>query len=154
MNEAIHQRLSHKQLPNRDKRISNWILKGKPWDEWKVWLALDTYTILAEKFGWFEGFAPVTKKYYTLNDEVVGDVSKLNVWARFFMEGVKTDLCEYFQWWKWELSEETKRVCESMDNKIKLNELLRDEHLQLEQQNPFSLFIKSLALNMECPFCY
>jgi hypothetical protein len=33
-------------------RVYNWMFKGKPQSDWYTWLALYTYSILAEKFTW------------------------------------------------------------------------------------------------------
>ena len=58
-------------------------MKGKPWKEWEVWLALDTYVILAKEVGW-ESYTK-TIKIYNDNRATDGDLDndekKLNKWV-------------------------------------------------------------------------
>ncbi len=92
-------------------RIDDWILAGKPWSQWKTFLALDTYVILADEFGW-ESFTSVIKQYYQQPlISVHGDMNRLDVWARKYAKEVDKNLCSYFEWWGWQLSDETKNAC-------------------------------------------
>ena len=90
-------------------RIHNWVFNGKPWTDWTVWLALDTYSILAEAFTW-DTYATLFKKYYTL-PSVSSDNAKLDMWARLYSQTVNTNLCPYFEWWGWPLTADTKEAC-------------------------------------------
>ena len=58
-------------------------MRGKPWSEWKVWLALETYTILAEHFGW-DSYTDTFKVYYANKDNdgnIDTDDKKYNKWV-------------------------------------------------------------------------
>ena len=90
-------------------RIHNWVFMGKPWADWNVWLALDTYNILAEVFTW-DTFTILIKQYYTL-PTISNDNEKYDMWARLYSQTVNTNLCPYFEWWGWTLTNETKTSC-------------------------------------------
>ena len=93
-------------------RIHNWTLSGKPFEDWKVFLALDTYSILAEAFSW-EAYTPVIKQYYTL-PLIRDNNQKLDLWARKFSQAVNTNLCPYFAWFQWPLTKETTDLCATL----------------------------------------
>ena len=88
-------------------------MAGKPWDQWSMWTALQTYAILADKFGWAESYTPVIKQYYSMKEDINVD-DRLDIWARKYMEQVKHDLCDYFTWWTWKLSKETLALCKKL----------------------------------------
>ena len=43
-------------------RLHDYSVGGRQWGEWKLWTALDTYSILADYFGW-EPYRRLIKKY-------------------------------------------------------------------------------------------
>ncbi len=90
-------------------RIHNWVFNGKPWSDWELWLALDTYSILAEAFSW-DTYTTLIKQYYNL-PSLSSDDTKLDMWARRYSQTVKTNLCPYFEWWGWPLTAATKEAC-------------------------------------------
>jgi hypothetical protein len=90
-------------------RIHNWVFKGKPWTDWSVWLALDTYSTLAEAFTW-DTYTTLFKKYYSM-PSISSDSDKLDMWARLYSQTVNANLCPYFQWWGWTLTTTTKDAC-------------------------------------------
>jgi hypothetical protein len=90
-------------------RVHNWVFKGKPASEWEVWLALDTYNILAEAFTW-ESYTKTMKQYYSL-PWISDNNEKLNRWALLYSQTVNTNLCPYFEWWGWTLTVDTKTSC-------------------------------------------
>ena len=53
------------EIAKRGARIDQWIAKGKPFEDWSVWLALDTYMILAEEYGW-DSYTNTFKIYYNM----------------------------------------------------------------------------------------
>ena len=105
---------AHKEIQPEESlsRIHTWVLKGKPFPEWEIWLAFDTYSILAEIFTW-ESYTSLIKQYYTL-PEIFGNNQKLDIWARKYSQTVSTNLCPYFEWWGWILTEETKKICATL----------------------------------------
>ena len=113
--------------------IHNWVLAGKPWGDWSVWLALETYSILADRFGWYESFTPVTELYYTLEGDINAD-DRLDRWARHYTAQVGYNLCGYFQWWKWELAEETLALCATLPD---LGEDLLSDYYRNDAQLDF-----------------
>ena len=46
----------------RNLRLHDYSVGGRQWGEWKLWTALDTYSILADYFGW-EPYRRLIKKY-------------------------------------------------------------------------------------------
>ena len=93
-------------------RIHNWVLEGKPFSDWSVWLALDTYFILAKEFG-FDSYQRLFTKYYTL-PYINSENDRLDLWARRYSEEVNTNLCPYFEWFQWPLSQDTKDFCKTL----------------------------------------
>jgi hypothetical protein len=77
-----------------------------------MWLALDTYVILADAFTW-DSFANINEKYYSL-PWVYDDNLKLDVWAREYSKTVNTNLCSFFEWWGWNITADTKYVCSKL----------------------------------------
>lgn len=58
-------------------------MRGKPWSEWEVWLALDTFHLLAQEFGW-KSYTDTIKIYYenqSIDRDLNSDEKKLNKWV-------------------------------------------------------------------------
>ena len=73
----------HSAVVSRDSRVHDWVMRGKPWSEWQVWLALDSYVLLAQEFGW-ESYTNTFKIYYDSKATDGGldtDEKKLNKWV-------------------------------------------------------------------------
>ena len=90
-------------------RIHSWVMRGKPSNEWKVWLALDTYAILGELFTW-DSYTTLIKQYYSLPD-ISDENQKYDLWARRYSQTVNRSLCSYFEWWGLPISAESKAIC-------------------------------------------
>ncbi len=70
---------------------------------------------MADKFGWQESYTPVIRWYYENRDQDLdGDMAELDLWARKYMKQVNFNLCSYFEWWGWQLTDETKTVCSEL----------------------------------------
>ena len=53
--------------------------------------------------------------YYDNDDlEIVGDMEKLDLWARVYINQVQVNLCDYYEWWGWKLANETKALCSEL----------------------------------------
>ncbi len=89
-------------------RIHMWVFKGKPMSEWSS-LTLDTYNILAEAFTW-ESYTKTMKQYYSL-PWISDNNEKMNRWVLLYSQAVNTNLCPYFEWWGWTLTNDTKASC-------------------------------------------
>jgi len=92
--------------------IHKWVFDGKPWEDWKEWLALNTFSMLAEAFNW-DSYTSLIKQYYTLPN-ITNNNDKLDMWARRYSQTVNTNLCPYFEWWGWPLTAETKDACSKL----------------------------------------
>ena len=79
MNQALESGgTEHNTIVQADARIHDWVMRGKPWEEWGVWLALDTYRLLADIFGW-ETYTETFLIYY---DNLESDVAELDSEAK------------------------------------------------------------------------
>ncbi len=141
----------HKSKYDRSARIYDWILSGKPWSKWEVcpaiksqrhitlmpffqvWIALDTYSLLADKFGWLESYTPVIRWYYDNEVSFSDDMAELDFWARLYIQQVGFDLCSYFEWWGWELTDETRSICSELPQTDE--DLLKDFNLETDHGN-------------------
>ena len=107
------------------KRLCQWVKNGKNFSEWSVWLALDTYHILAQEFGW-EHFRQLIIKYYDKDMACPhDDCGKLDLWARNYSQLVNVNLVPFFEWFKWPLSQETKNTCSQLPNSHKYPMLMK-----------------------------
>ena len=112
-------------------------MKGKPWNEWRIWLALETYVLLAQEFAW-ESYTDTFKIYYENKASDVGlnsDEQKLSKWVERWLYAINNgkkhlsdrlylmaryskvvnkNLCPYFQWWKFPLTDATIAVCSEL----------------------------------------
>ena len=111
--------------------LNDWVLRGKPWEEWGNPLALYTYDILGKEFGW-DVVTEVLKEYIPIEGTLVNesDDVRLDIWAHFYVTKLQKNLCPYFEWWGWQLSEETLITCESLpafDETKLLGDFIRKE---------------------------
>ena len=94
--------------------VTNWVLKGKPFSQYRVWLALDSYIIILEKYG-FDVWRNLNKYYYSLEEPISGpDEVKLDFFARVFCKVTETNVAPYFEWWGYVLTEETLSECQQL----------------------------------------
>eukprot|EP00095_Tigriopus_kingsejongensis_P009271 maker-scaffold361_size196684-snap-gene-0.25 protein:Tk09271 transcript:maker-scaffold361_size196684-snap-gene-0.25-mRNA-1 annotation:"protein fam115c-like" len=124
MNEAIN---IHDSFKLGVERLHAFALNGRPWKDWNVWLAFDTYYLLADSFGW-DSFTAVIKTYY---DEPVieKETQRLEEFAFRFITQVKTNLCPFFEWFRHPLNQQTKTLCQTLPTWEKAAGLLkRFEH--------------------------
>ena len=100
-----------------DTKISGYIRSGKPsfWSE-GPWLKLFSYNIMFNKYGW-NHFRNLNKKYHatkTLDFAFNGDKGEYDMFARMYSQEIKKNTCPYWEWWGYELSKETKAICENL----------------------------------------
>merc|ERR1712179_90691 len=96
----------------RDERITEWVANGRPEEAWEVWLALDTYSFLKDIFG-YDSYTRLFKKYYNM-PRIIYEDDRLDTWARLYSQEVGTNLCDYFEWFRFPLSDETWNVCRGL----------------------------------------
>ena len=66
---------------------------------------------MAERFGW-EGYKNVIKSYY--GQAALSGDERNNEWVVRYSKEVNKNLCPYFEWWNWPLTDATKEVCSSL----------------------------------------
>ncbi len=92
----------------RHQRMTNYFGSGADIDDWSVWVALDTYLIIKEEWGW----TPITDAltvYYTLpNSEVpYTDLEEFNAWVVHLSDTSGYNLAPYHEAWGFPLTNET-----------------------------------------------
>nr|XP_057936543.1 TRPM8 channel-associated factor homolog [Doryrhamphus excisus]XP_057936544.1 TRPM8 channel-associated factor homolog [Doryrhamphus excisus]XP_057936545.1 TRPM8 channel-associated factor homolog [Doryrhamphus excisus]XP_057936546.1 TRPM8 channel-associated factor homolog [Doryrhamphus excisus]XP_057936547.1 TRPM8 channel-associated factor homolog [Doryrhamphus excisus]XP_057936549.1 TRPM8 channel-associated factor homolog [Doryrhamphus excisus]XP_057936550.1 TRPM8 channel-associated factor len=85
---------------DRKSRLEKFVKEGKPLKSWEVWLALETYLQLQEKFGW-DAFKSVFAAYHTIKDYPKDNDGKMNLYAETFSQAVEMNLCGFFKAWSW-----------------------------------------------------
>ena len=96
----------------RAARLHDWTLRGRPEAEWKVWLALDMYNMMAEQFGW-QSYTNVIKKYRTMEKQE-NEQEVLSSWAHEYILETKHDLCDFFAWWRHTIWPKTRELCATL----------------------------------------
>ncbi|KAM3616936.1 uncharacterized protein V6R79_026419 [Siganus canaliculatus] len=93
-------------LENRKKRAEEYVKGGKKLGSWSVWVALETYMQLQEKFGW-EAFKKVFAAYHKMSNFPKNNPGKMNLYAETFSRTVGTNLAGFFKAWGWPLEAST-----------------------------------------------
>ncbi|XP_019223074.1 TRPM8 channel-associated factor homolog [Oreochromis niloticus] len=92
----------------RKTRVEEYIKGGKKLSEWKVWVALETYLQLQEKFGW-DAFKKVFAAYHHMSNFPNDSDSKMNLYAETFSQTVGMNLTGFFKAWGWPIETATER---------------------------------------------
>ncbi|XP_003449329.2 TRPM8 channel-associated factor homolog [Oreochromis niloticus] len=90
----------------RKTRVEEYIKGGKKLSEWKVWVALETYLQLQEKFGW-DAFKKVFAAYHHMSNIPNDNDSKMNLYAETFSQTVGMNLTGFFKAWGWPIETAT-----------------------------------------------
>ncbi|XP_035536296.1 LOW QUALITY PROTEIN: TRPM8 channel-associated factor homolog, partial [Morone saxatilis] len=69
----------HMTLTNRKSRVEEYVKGGRKLKDWKVWLALETYMQLQEKFGW-DAFKKVFAAYHEMFNFPKDNKEKMNLY--------------------------------------------------------------------------
>ncbi|XP_061923993.1 TRPM8 channel-associated factor homolog [Entelurus aequoreus] len=90
----------------RKNRLQEFVKEGKPLGKWEVWVALETYLQLQERFGW-GAFKSVFAAYHTMNNFPKDNNGKMNLYAETFSQTVKMNLSGFFKAWSWPIERAT-----------------------------------------------
>ncbi|XP_058489980.1 TRPM8 channel-associated factor homolog [Solea solea] len=90
----------------REKRIQEYVKGGKDLSKWSMFVALETYMQLQEKFGW-DAFKKVFTAYHEMSDFPKGNKPKMNLYAETFSKTVGRNLAPFFKSWGWPIETAT-----------------------------------------------
>ncbi|XP_023256309.1 TRPM8 channel-associated factor 2 [Seriola lalandi dorsalis] len=108
--EQAHEAMT---LKNRKKRTEEYAKGGKNLSCWSVWVALETYIQLQEKFGW-DAFKRVFAAYHEMSDFPGDNKGKMNLYAETFSYNVEMNLCGFFKAWGWPIEPATEEKLSSL----------------------------------------
>uniref|UniRef100_A0A3B4FDR3 Peptidase M60 domain-containing protein n=1 Tax=Pundamilia nyererei TaxID=303518 RepID=A0A3B4FDR3_9CICH len=106
--EVLGLNRAHDELPlaKRKSRVEKYIKGGRELSDWKLWVALETYLQLQEKFGW-DAFKKVFAAYHRMSDIPDDNNTKMNLYAETFSQTVKMNLTGFFKAWGWPIEAAT-----------------------------------------------
>ncbi|XP_026224933.1 TRPM8 channel-associated factor homolog [Anabas testudineus] len=93
-------------LSERNKQVEDYVKGGRNLDDWNVWVALETYLQLQEKFGW-DAFKKVFAAYHDMTNVPNDNKGKMNLYAETFSQTVQMNLCGFFKAWGWPIETST-----------------------------------------------
>ncbi|KAG7235942.1 hypothetical protein INR49_001745 [Caranx melampygus] len=73
-----------------------------------MWVALETYLQLQEKFGW-DAFKKVFAAYHGMSNFPGNNEGKMNLYAETFSKTVGMNLCGFFTAWGWPIKPDTEK---------------------------------------------
>uniref|UniRef100_A0A3P9BBM2 TRPM8 channel-associated factor homolog n=1 Tax=Maylandia zebra TaxID=106582 RepID=A0A3P9BBM2_9CICH len=91
---------------NRAQAHGDLTLGGRKLSDWSVWVALETYLQLQEKFGW-DAFKKVFAAYHHMRDFPDDNDTKMNLYAETFSQTVGMNLTGFFKAWGWPIKTAT-----------------------------------------------
>ncbi|KAM4741993.1 TRPM8 channel-associated factor homolog isoform 1-T2 [Anableps anableps] len=100
-------------LENRNKRAKDYIKEGRKLSSWSVWVALETYMQLQEKFGW-DAFKKVFAAYHKMSNFPKDNKGKMNLYAETFSQTVGMNLTGFFKAWGWPIEQATEQKLSSL----------------------------------------
>uniref|UniRef100_A0A3B5AK50 Peptidase M60 domain-containing protein n=1 Tax=Stegastes partitus TaxID=144197 RepID=A0A3B5AK50_9TELE len=92
----------------RQKRLENFVKEGKKPDSWSMWVALETYIQLQEKFGW-DALKKVFAAYHKMSNFPKDNQGKMNLYAETFSQAVGQNLTGFFKAWGWPIQTATEQ---------------------------------------------
>uniref|UniRef100_A0A3Q4G6L9 Peptidase M60 domain-containing protein n=1 Tax=Neolamprologus brichardi TaxID=32507 RepID=A0A3Q4G6L9_NEOBR len=98
----------HLTSANRKSRVEEYIKGGRKLSDWSVWVALETYLQLQERFGW-DAFKKVFAAYHHMRDFPDDNGTKMNLYAETFSQTVGMNLTGFFKAWGWPIETATER---------------------------------------------
>ncbi|XP_031139639.1 TRPM8 channel-associated factor homolog [Sander lucioperca] len=87
-------------LENRNRRAEDYAKGGKKLSNWDMWVALETYMQLQDKFGW-DAFKKVFAAYHKMSNFPSDNDGKMNLYAETFSNTVGMNLAGFFKAWGW-----------------------------------------------------
>uniref|UniRef100_A0A3Q3LYL4 TRPM8 channel-associated factor homolog n=1 Tax=Mastacembelus armatus TaxID=205130 RepID=A0A3Q3LYL4_9TELE len=95
-------------LSKRNKRAKEYAEGGRNLSSWDVWVALETYLQLQEKFGW-DALKKVFAAYHRMTNFPGDNKGKMNLYAETFSQTVEMNLCAFFKSWGWPIEAATEK---------------------------------------------
>ncbi|KAF3693052.1 TRPM8 channel-associated factor -like protein [Channa argus] len=93
-------------LAERNKRAQDYAKGGRNLSNWDMWVALETYMQLQERFGW-DAFKKVFAAYHQMSNFPSENKGKMNLYAETFSQTVGMNLCAFFKSWGWPIEAST-----------------------------------------------
>ncbi|XP_028274994.1 TRPM8 channel-associated factor homolog [Parambassis ranga] len=95
-------------LEKRQSRAKEYAKGGKKLSNWKVWVALETYLQLQDRFGW-DAFKKVFAAYHKMSNFPGDNKGKMNLYAQTFSQTVGMNLAAFFKAWGWPIETATEQ---------------------------------------------
>ncbi|KAK5868482.1 hypothetical protein PBY51_009491 [Eleginops maclovinus] len=93
-------------LEKRNSRAKTYAEGGKKLGTWSMWVALETYMQLQDKFGW-DAFKKVFDAYLKMSTAPKDNNGKMNLYAVTFSQTVGMNLSAFFKSWGWPIDAAT-----------------------------------------------
>ncbi|XP_029301610.1 TRPM8 channel-associated factor homolog [Cottoperca gobio] len=93
-------------LEKRNGRAKEYAKGGNKLSSWSMWVALETYMQLQDKFGW-DAFKKVFAAYHKMSNFPNDNDGKMNLYAETFSQTVGMNLCGFFKAWGWPIERAT-----------------------------------------------
>ncbi|CAK6974959.1 TRPM8 channel-associated factor homolog isoform X1 [Scomber scombrus] len=90
----------------RNSRAKEYVKGGKKLGSWQMWVALETYMQLQERFGW-DAFKKVFAAYHKMSNFPKDNKGKMNLYAETFSQTVGMNLSGFFKSWSWPIETAT-----------------------------------------------
>ncbi|XP_053176530.1 TRPM8 channel-associated factor homolog isoform X2 [Scomber japonicus] len=90
----------------RNSRAKEYVKGGKKLGSWQMWVALETYMQLQERFGW-DAFKKVFAAYHKMSNFPKDNKGKMNLYAETFSTTVGMNLSGFFKSWAWPIETAT-----------------------------------------------
>ncbi|XP_024660658.1 TRPM8 channel-associated factor homolog [Maylandia zebra] len=105
---GLHRGQAHGAMTaeNRQSRAKDYVAGGRKPESWSMWVALETYMQLQERFGW-DAFKKVFTAYHHMKDIPKDNKGKMNLYAETFSQTVGMDLTGFFKAWGWPIETAT-----------------------------------------------
>uniref|UniRef100_A0A673BCJ5 TRPM8 channel-associated factor homolog n=1 Tax=Sphaeramia orbicularis TaxID=375764 RepID=A0A673BCJ5_9TELE len=90
----------------RQSTAEKYAKEGKNLSSWSVFVALETYLQLQDKFGW-DAFKRVFAAYHEMSNFPKDNKRKMNLYAVTFSQAVEMNLSGFFKSWGWPIERDT-----------------------------------------------
>lgn len=109
--DQAHPAMTSMTSANRNSRTEEYVKGGKKLSNWQMWVALETYMQLQERFGW-DAFKKVFAAYHKMSNFPNDNYRKMNLYAKTFSQTVGMNLAGFFKAWGWPIETATEeKLC-------------------------------------------
>lgn len=98
---------------NRKSRAKAYVQGGRKLSSWSMWVALETYMQLQDKFGW-DAYKKVFAAYHKMSKFPKNNKGKMNLYAETFSKTVGMNLTGFFKAWGWPIEAATEEKLSSL----------------------------------------